>query len=286
MSLTMGNGPFGHVPAGRFNTELDSEGLIYLEPSPRWIRGTFAGELVVDSRAVRVLHEARQLARYYFPRGDVRMDLLERSDHTTSSPPKGDAEYWHLRVGDRVVENAAWSYPDPPEGASGLAGLIAFYWRAMDEWREEDEVALSHARDPYHRVDVVRTSRHVRVSIDGAVVAESRRALVLYEAGLPPRWYLPAEDVSAPLRESDLTTTCADKGHAEYRSVELGDEVRENIAWLYREPLHDAAGVVDRLAFFNEQVDIEVDGELQERPGGPWAHPRWWDIEVEFVRSL
>ncbi len=286
MSLMTSTGPFGHAPAGVFNAEVPREGLLYFESSPRRMRGLFAGETVVDSRSMKLLYERGHPPRCYFPRADVRMDLLERSGHTTRSRQKGDAVYWNLRAGGRTVENAAWSYPDPPPGAPPLQDYVAFYWQSMDGWLEEDEPVIGHVRDPYHRVDVLSTSRHVRVSIAGTLLAESRRTRVLFETGLPPRWYFPLEDVHAELIPTDLWTMCPYKGYADYFSVRAGGELHENVAWTYREPLHDAAAVAGYVAFFNERVEIEVDGEVQERHVSMWSAPGWWnrirDIEAQL----
>ena len=152
--------------------------------------------------------------------------------------------------------------------APPLAGYMAVYWNKMDEWLEEDEPTIIHARDPYHRIDILDTSRHVRISVHGEKVAETTRARVLYETSLPPRWYIPRADIRLDLlQESDLRTGCAYKGYASYWS--LGDE--ENVVWSYAEPLHEAERITDYLAFFNERVDIEVDGEQQERPVTQWS---------------
>jgi uncharacterized protein (DUF427 family) len=205
----------------------------------------------------------------------VREDLLEPTDHTTHCPFKGDASYWSVRVGDRVAENAVWGYLDPIETAPALAGYRAFYWNKMDEWLEEDEPAIVHARDPYHRVDVLDTSRHVRVSVNGEVIADSTRTKVIFETGLPPRWYFPPEDVRAvALVDSDTRTGCAYKGFASYKSVRAGGELEEDLVWLYAEPRREVAPIRDHLAFFNERADIEVDGELQERPITQWSPRR------------
>jgi uncharacterized protein (DUF427 family) len=142
----------------------------------------------------------------------------------------------------------------------------------MDEWLEEDEPAIVHARDPYHRVDVLDTSRHVRVSIEGEVIADTTRAKVIFETGLPPRWYIPAEDVrTEALVASDTRTGCAYKGFACYRHVEAGGAVAKDLVWLYEDPTREAAPIKGYLAFFNERADIEVDGELQERPVTQWS---------------
>ena len=154
-------------------------------------------------------------------------------------------------------------------------GYRALYWNSMDEWFEEDEPAIVHARDPYHRVDVLETSRHVKVSLHGQPLAETTRALALFESGLPIRWYIPEEDVRTELLEpSETRTGCAYKGYASYWSVRAGDELEDDLVWTYRDPHRDVARIKDRLAFFNERVDLELDGELQERPVTPWSRVR------------
>jgi uncharacterized protein (DUF427 family) len=200
------------------------------------------------------------------------MELLDPTDHTSHCPYKGDASYWSVRVGDRIAENAVWSYPDPIPGAPPLSGYLAFYWNRMDEWWEEDEPAIVHPRDPYHRIDILDTSRHVKVSVSGEVVAETRRARVLFETGLPPRWYFPPVDVRPEvLIPSDKRTGCAYKGWASYWSVRAGGGEEEDLVWTYLEPRSEAAPIQAYLAFFNERVDLEVDGELQERPLTQWS---------------
>lgn len=273
MSLMLGTGPFGKTAAGAFNFEVPrKKGVIYFEDSPRRIRGVFADETVIDSRHASLLHEQDHLPLYYFPRDEVRMDLLRPSDHTTHCPFKGDASYWSIQVGERSSENAAWAYPDPAADAPPLAGYIAFYWQKLDEWFEEDEPAIVHARDPYHRVDILDTSRHVKVTVNGELIAETQRARVLFETGLPSRWYFPPEDVRADvLVASDSQSGCAYKGFASYRSVQAGGELEEDLVWFYPSTRRDVEPIKGYLAFFNERVDLEVDGELQERPQTPWS---------------
>ncbi len=273
MSLMLGTGPFGQRPGGVFNGELpEPRGLIWFEDSPRRIRAVLAGETVVDSGHAKLLHEHAHLPIYYFPEHEVRTDLLEPTAHSTRCPWKGEAAYWSVRVGDRLAENAVWGYDDPIEGAPPLAGYRAVYWDAMDQWLEENEPAIGHARDPYHRVDVLDSSRHVRVSINGELVAETRRPKALFETGLPTRWYIPAEDVRSELLEdSNKQTVCAYKGFASYRSVRADGVLEEDVVWLYHEPRREVVPIRDLLAFFNERVDLEVDGELQERPVTQWS---------------
>ena len=272
MSLTVGTGPFGQHPGGVFNFELPRRrGLIYFEDAPRRIRARLGGEEVVDSRHAKLLHEHGHLPIYYFPRDEVRMDLLEPSAKRTHCPYKGDASYWSVRAGGRVAADAVWSYPEPIDEAPPLAGYLAFHWNAMDEWLEEDEIAIVHARDPYHRVDVLPTSRDVRVSVEGEVLAESRRPLALFETGLPTRWYFAAAEVRTDrLIPSDTRTGCAYKGFATYWS--LDDE--DDLVWSYPQPRQGMEAIKDRLAFFNERVDVEVDGERQERPVTQWSRSR------------
>jgi uncharacterized protein (DUF427 family) len=150
---------------------------------------------------------------YYFPRDDVRTDLMEPTNHRTHCPYKGDASYWSLRVGNRAVENAVWSYEQPLSGMERIKGLLAFYWDKVEHWFEEDEEVFGHARDPYHRIDVRPSSREVRVIFAGETVALTRRGLFLFETGLPTRYYIPPADVRmeflTPTRNS---STCPYKG--------------------------------------------------------------------------
>ena len=274
MTLTIGTGPFGDQGEKAFNFEVEAprDHVLFFEDSPRRVRVMLGGETVADSRRVKLMHETRHLPVYYFPEEDVRMDLLETTDHTTTCPFKGEASYWSVRIGENVAENAVWSYPDPIESAPPIAGYLAFYWRKMDHWYEEDEEVFVHPRDPYHRVDMLESSRHVKVSVNGEVVAETNRPIVLFETGLPPRYYIPPEDVREDvLLPSDRNTQCPYKGIASYHSVEAGGETVENLVWHYPEPIAAAEKIRGNLSFFNEKVDLEVDGEAQERPQTQWS---------------
>jgi uncharacterized protein (DUF427 family) len=275
MGLTSGSGPFGDRPAGDFNFTPDppTGSVLYFDPVPQRLRGFFAGEAVFDTLNAKLLYETAHLAVYYVPEEDLRNDLLEPSDKQTHCPHKGQASYRSIRVGDRFQPDAVWTYPEPIAPAAFLAGHAAFYWGKLDEWWVEDEQVFGHPRDPYHRIDTYRTTRPVRVSVDGEAVAESTRAVALFEAGLPPRFYLPAEDVRMDLLEpSEKTTRCAYKGVASYWHVRAGDELHEDLAWSYPEPDRDAQAIRDLICFFNERVDLEVDGKAQERPVTQWSH--------------
>lgn len=270
MTLTAAKGPLGPDPLGRFNFPVEPEtgSAILWDPVPQRIRAVIAGETIADSTGVHLLHEHGHLPVYYFPPGDVRDELLEPTDHHTRCPHKGEASYWTIKAGRRVEENAVWSYLEPLPPVAHIAGFRAFYWHKVDEWFAEDAQLFGHPRDPYHRIDVYPTSRHVRVLLDGEVLADSRRAQVLFETGLPPRWYLPPEDVRTELLLPSATKTrCAYKGAASYWSV--GDE--DDLVWSYPDPQHDAEQVRGLLCFFDERVDVEIDGVSQERPQTQWS---------------
>lgn len=260
MALMVGNGPFGREPAGSFNFEIDApKHQLYLERSPRRIRAVIGGEVVADSTDARLIHETGLMPVYYLPRRDVREELLERSETSTHCPFKGDASYWHVRVGDDIREDAVWAYPEPIAGAPALADLVAFAWAEVDDWYEEAERIGVHPRDPYHRCDVVRSDRHVTIRVDGEVVAESDRASLLFETGLPPRYYLPAADVeSSLLEDSDTVTDCPYKGTtSRYHSIRIGDRLIEDAIWVYDHPKDEVRAVAGLLAFYDDKVDIE-----------------------------
>jgi uncharacterized protein (DUF427 family) len=239
---------------------------------PRRVRATFGGETIADSTRTVLLLEPRRLPVYYFPREDVRAGALVPSERREDSPAKGEASFWHVRAGDRHADDAAWSYSDPPGPAAGLADHVAFYWDAMDAWFEEDDEVFVHPKDPYHRVDVLNSSRHVRVEIDGVTVADSHRPRLLFETGLPTRYYLPKVDVRMDLLEpSDTVTRCPYKGITEHLSARIGGRVVDDVAWVYATPLPESTKIENLVCFYNERVDLHVDGELQDRPKTPWS---------------
>ena len=274
MGLTSGTGPFGNRPAGRFNFTPDpaTGAVLYFDPVPYRLRGLYGGETVFDTLNAKLLYETAHLPVFYVPEDDLRQELLEPSETRTHCPHKGDASYRSIRVGDRLEPDAVWTYREPIAPASFLVGHAAFYWAKLDEWLVEDEQVLGHPRDPYHRIDTYRTTRPVRVSLDGETIAESSRAVALFESGLPPRFYLPAEDVRTELLEpSETKTRCAYKGVASYWHVRIGDTLHDDLAWTYEEPDDDGRPIRGLICFFNERVDLEVGSHVPERPVTQWS---------------
>jgi uncharacterized protein (DUF427 family) len=245
---------------------------VHVELSPRWVRVKFNGETIADSKRAVLLRETGHLPVYYFPPEDVRQDLLEPTELHTRCPFKGEASYWTIRVGDRVANNAMWGYLDPLPEREDIRGYRAFYWNRVDAWYEEDEQIFEHPRDPYHRFDVVQSTRPVRVEIGGQTVADSQRPRLLFETGLPTRYYLPVEDVRMDLLEpTETSSVCPYKGTASYWKL-AGDASGRDVAWSYQEPIAESPKIRGLIAFFNERVDaLYVDGELQSKPKTPWS---------------
>lgn len=262
MSLTFRGAPLGsHLPE-EVNFTIDAPAhRLFMHPFPRRVRASFGGETVLDTDRGQLLHESNLLPQLYVPWEDVRRDLLTPSDHHTFCSFKGEASYWSLSAGGRTSENAVWSYPAPIPEVEWLAPYAAFYWDRTDAWYDEEEEVSGHLRDPYHRTDVRRTARHVRVTADGTVLAESRQARILSETGLTNRWYLPPEDCRLELLTSTSTRThCPYKGWASYCGLEdspLGGDV----AWIYPEPFNGVREIQGHLCFYGDQVVVEVDGK-------------------------
>ena len=245
---------------------LPADAIVW-EPSARWVRGLLGAVTVVDSRAPILVWEPGSPVPFYaFPEADVRADLLRPAAAPAEARP-GVGEHYDLVVDGAVIADAAWRL-----AGEGIDDHLAFAWfrrvgRGLDRWFEEDEDSAGHPRDPHKRVDALPSSRHVVVRIAGEVVADSRAPVVLFETGLPVRYYLPREDVRLDLLDpTDLATGCPYKGTAEYWSSRGGTDVPPNIAWSYPDPVPAVAAVRDRIAFYNEAVDIDVDGVPQARP--------------------
>lgn len=262
MGLTRTYGPLSAHTPKTVNYRLDGPAhKLLAHPFPRRVRAEFAGRTILDTRAGILLHETALLPRLYVPEADLDASAFVPSDRTTHCPFKGDATYRSLRVGDRTVQNALWAYPDPIPDASWLAGYASLYWDAADAWYDEDEQVFAHLTDPYTRVDIRPTSRHLQVLAGSEVVAESRHPLVLNETGLPARWYLSPQDVRVPLVASDTSFRCPYKGRSSYWTVRLADgrEIAD-AAWSYPEPLPESARIAGAVCFAHADLTVLVDG--------------------------
>ncbi len=235
-----------------------------VERGAKRVRAILGGQVVLDTVRPSLVWEVPYYPAYYVPREDVRARLVP-TGRTEHSPSRGDAEYFDVQVADQVASEAAWAYP----GSSilELRDLVRVDWGAMDEWLEEDELVYVHPRSPYTRVDILASSRRVQVVLDGVELADSDQPRILFETGLPPRYYLPPAHVRLELlRPSSTVTQCPYKGTATYWSVEAGGRRYDDYAWVYRSPLPESAKAAGLICFFNEKVEITVDGVAEERP--------------------
>lgn len=238
---------------------------IRVERGEKRVRVMLGGEVIADTARPLLVWEIPYYPRYYFDSADVRTDLLVDTGETKGSPSRGEAILATVKVGNGEAVNAAYRYPDSP--IEDIRGAITFDWNAMDHWFEEEEEVYVHPRDPYKRVDILHSSRHVRVEVDGVTVAESSRPSLLFETGLPVRYYLPKMDVRMDLlTPTDKHTECPYKGTADYWSVVTNGTTHENLVWSYPFPTLESVKIAGLMCFFNERVDVIVDGERLERP--------------------
>ncbi|GAA2132890.1 DUF427 domain-containing protein [Kitasatospora kazusensis] len=236
-----------------------------IEPGAKRVRAFLGGQAVVDTLRPVLVWENPHYPAYYVPVADVRTELLTDTGRTRHWPSRGDAKLFTVTTGDRTAVDAAWRFEDSP--VEELRGLVRFDWDAMDAWFEEDEEVYTHPRSPYTRIDILPSSRTVRIELGGVVLAESGSPRLLFETGLPVRYYLPKTDVRLDLLEpSPLVTHCPYKGRAEHVSARVGGQAYPEIAWSYRTPLPESQKIAGLVAFYDDKVDVYVDGVRQERP--------------------
>jgi uncharacterized protein (DUF427 family) len=243
-------------------------GRVRLEPSAKRVRVYFGGQVIADTTHPMLVWEIPYFPAYYFPVEDVRTDLLTPSGNARHSPSRGDGRLYTIEVGDREDVDGGRRYEDSP--IPELRDLVRFEWEAMDAWFEEDEEIIVHPRDPHSRIDILQSSRHVRIEIDGVTVAETSSPRLLFETGLPTRYYLPKTAVRLDLLEpSDTVTRCPYKGQTVHWAAQVSGETKD-VAWSYPAPLPESQKVIGMIAFYDERVDTFVDGVKQERPKTPW----------------
>ncbi|WP_225849333.1 DUF427 domain-containing protein [Streptomyces sp. HPF1205] len=245
--------PAAIVPAG------------HVEPVPRRIRAFAGGRPVLDTRRARYVWEWPPYPQYSIPLEDLDGAELEDEGHEEKRAP-GTARRHSLRVGDEVRAGAAWVWGE--DAADGLAGTVRFEWGALDAWFEEDEQVFVHPRNPYTRVDALRSGSPVRVEVDDVVLADAPSCVKVFETGLPTRYYLDRVHLDlSRLTPSDTVTACPYKGNTSgYWSARTARGTRKDIAWAYDFPTRQLLPIAGLVAFYNERVDLYVDGERLPRP--------------------
>jgi len=242
-----------------------NRGRVRVEDGHKRVRVYLGGELVADTLNPKYVWEKPYYPTYYFSPADVHMELLVDTGEAYRSPSRGTASVHTVKAGDQEAVAAArvWDQAEIDE----LAGFVSFEWSKMSNWFEEEEEVYVHPRDPYSRIDILQSSRHVEVFIDDVKVADTHQPRLLFETGLPVRYYIPKTDVRLDvLVDSDLHTACPYKGTADYWHVQSSQGLVENIAWSYPTPLVESANIAGYLSFYDEKVDIVVDGRPQQRP--------------------
>jgi uncharacterized protein (DUF427 family) len=237
----------------------------HTEPVPRRVRALVGSTVVVDTVRAVYVWEWPNYPQYYIPLDDVDAQLLVDEDHQQRLS-RGTARVHGLRVGEVSRPAAARVYAD--DAIAGLAGHVRFEWASLDAWFEEDEQVFVHPRNPYTRVDALRSSRRVRVELGGVVLAESSATVMVFETGLPTRYYFDRTAVHFEhLVATDTVTSCPYKGNTSgYWSVVDGDQVLPDLAWAYDFPTRQLLPIAGLVAFYNEQVDVFVDDTQLERP--------------------
>jgi len=234
----------------------------HVEPVPRRVRALLGGQTVLDTSAARYVWEWPFYPQFYVPIADVAPGVLV-DEGVDKRRRIGPVRQYGLTAGGQSRPAAAWA---PTSGE--LEGTVHLEWSALDAWFEEDELVFVHPRNPYTRVDALRSTRTVRVELDGVLLAESSSPVLVFETGLPTRYYLPRPALHLDVLEpSDTVSECPYKGRTSaYWSVRIGDALHRDLAWSYEFPTRQLLPIAGLVAFYNEKVDITLDGEPLERP--------------------
>jgi uncharacterized protein (DUF427 family) len=285
MGLAWQQGPLGSRAVGHFLVEQPlPERLLFAEPLRRRMRVRFGDEWIVDSSDVVLLHEPDRYPVAYFPRADVAPGVLVDTDRVTEHRDLGKTAWFTVRAGEHTAQRAAWQHTGLPQYADVLSDRVAFAWRSMDAFYEENERIVGHAADLYHRNDIRLTSRHLVVRDGDRVVADSKRPLVLYESGFAPRWYVPREDVdAAALTPVEGQTFCPYKGLASYYDI----GTNRKAAWSYVDAWPEVRRVSGLVSFEPDKIEVYLDGERLELEPGQTVVPHGIDrgLDVDEIRS-
>jgi len=261
MALTLGTGPLGPRPAGRFDVDPPSTPLLFWEPFPKRFRVVVGEETVADSRRAIALHETGEMMRLGVPVADVERDLLV-AGAISKGRSGGPIRSWAVETRKCVVGEAATSFEQPPERAACLRDHVFFDLDKADRWYLEDDPGYAHPRDPYHRFDVHRSSRHVVVTVGDVRIAEHGLPAVLFETGLPPRFYVPPDAVRSDLLVKSATVTqCPYKGDAQHWHVVADGRRIDDAVWSLTTPMGDALAIPGWFSFYADKIDVDVDGD-------------------------
>jgi uncharacterized protein (DUF427 family) len=285
MGLAWQQGPLAPGAIGRFLVpDPLPERLLFAEPLRRRMRVRFGGEWIADSDDVVLLHEPGHYPVAYFPLSAVTDGVLDPAEHTTRHRDLGTTSWYTVRAGTGSTPRAAWQHTELADHASELKGRVAFAWRAMDAFYEEDERIVGHAADPYHRIDIRQTSRHLVVRHGDQVIADTARPLALYESGFAPRWYVPRADVDASaLSATDRQTFCPYKGMCSYWDVA---DVRGAV-WGYENAWPEVAKITGMFSFEADKLEVSLDGaRMRLEPGQTViAHGADRNLSIDEVGS-
>ncbi|KZP22839.1 DUF427-domain-containing protein [Athelia psychrophila] len=240
----------------------------HIEPARPRIRVHFGGKFVIDTSQAKLVWEHPYFPYYYFPAEDLSTSYLRPAEGLPITD--GEKATFDLVVGDRVAKAAVTKFV-----SGDVKDLVKIEWSAADAWFEEEEQIWNHPKDPYKRVDVRQSSKHIVVKVDDVEVANTHQPRLLFETGLRTRTYIPKTDCRLDLLQpSQLTTECPYKassllstGVANYYSIHLpnGDELAKDAVWWYRSPLPECAVIQGYAAFYDEKVDVWVDGVKQPK---------------------
>ena len=266
MGLAWQQGPLAPGAIGHFLVpDPLPERLLFAEPLRRRMRVRFGGEWIAESEDVVLLHEPGHYPVAYFPAGAVTEGVLEPAERTTRHRDLGLTSWYTVRAGTSSTQRAAWQHTELPGYAGDLKGRVAFAWRAMDAFYEEDERIVGHAADPYHRIDIRQTSRHLVVRYQDRVITDSSRPLALYESGFAPRWYVPRADVdSSALTPAEDQTFCPYKGMCSY--YDIADV--KGAAWSYEDAWPEVGRIRGMVSFEPDKVEVYLDStRMRLEPG-------------------
>ena len=230
---------------------------LVLEKSAKWIRGTIFNETIISSKNTFILLENGHLPTYYFPKNCVRMNLLSKNDKSTFCPFKGTATYWDYKYENNNIIDFAWSYEEPIDGQKDISGLLAFYWNKLDNWYEEAEEIFSHPRDPYVRLDVIKSSRNIKILLDDKVILSTNRSFILFETNKNPKYFFSINEIEAELVFSETIFRCPYKGISNYLSIKKNNKTFKDVIMQYTEPRPEVSALKN-LACFEENNSLSI----------------------------